>query len=624
MSHAFAGGFGLGGHTAGPGTGFGLKLHVPARPGEPDFGQDVKSGASAEAPDEVRHKALVILNKLANARDNANPDRLLATEFMYLPSAEAYPQYYAVIGNKAIALDNVRSKINNYQYSTLAQAKADFAQIFDNAKAFNMKGSQIYLDARKLKKLLRSTYSELTGLADAPEPAEEPEPKVEVLQPVQHSYQAPQIPAQTGPITLDTTQVLLPDNIPGTTYATRGPTIKPWLNRKIAEILALADKQTGRFLASQFQILPPKTEWPEYYRVVNRPISFDQIQTRNHRRKYETVQAFVDDVNLLLQNALTFHPENSQPWRDAKLLQLHFAEVMKEKPPDFLPPRKYNTTKRRLGLDTEASQQEGDARGAKRPRRDDSESVMPEDASEAGGHSDGSESDSDSDNDEADSYGPTQNGDAFVPNNLDGSTPFVGSANGTPAVGSPLSGLPDLPVLPDLPSSGPSFLHPDLFGYSGSPPAFSPMPNGSPAPSVPYVDVSKPQLIAKSNNRLPLVPRLFVSTAPQLPRQTVLDNKFIRQHSVAVPLRTERVNIAIEPAPAYMQQAAGPSAVNGHSHSLNIATVTRPNTVTLTNDKNVYSFTPKIGLTVVEFIVKPQASVQDSDADVYRCFVQRG
>ncbi|KAM0788365.1 hypothetical protein ACM66B_001505 [Microbotryomycetes sp. NB124-2] len=646
MSYGFAAGSGsssgagLGGPAAAPIAGFGLKLHVPARTTDNGLGQDVKPSTApaphvqtAESRQDVHDKATAIWSRLVAAQDSSIPGRMLATEFMYLPSAELYPDYYNVIGNKAIALSDVKRKIDAYHYTALAQAKADFAQIFDNAKAYNQKGSQIYLDAKKLKKLMRSTYSELTGVVD---PADNEESKpvtaspsrpaqtVPPPQPASSNHQAPQIPVQTGPVTLETTQVLLPDNIPGTTYATRGPTIKPWLNRKIAELLALADKQTGRFLSSQFQVLPPKSDWPEYYRAVPKPLSFDQISLRNHRRKYETVQSFVDDVKLLLQNALSFHPENTQPWRDAKLLELHFAEVMKEKPPDFLPPRKYNTTKRRLGLDTDANQPEEDARAAKRPRRDDSESVMPE--SDAGDQSDGSDSETDSEANNANGDAQMLNGHAFVDGNA-----FDASAAGTPAMGSPLGGgMPDLPALPDLPPGGSSFLHPDLLGYSGSPDAFSPLPNGSPAPSIPPPDLSKPQLVAKSNNRAPLITRFFVSTAPQTFRQTILTNGAIRQHSISVPVRTERVDITIVPAPVYKQQPVTSSngTVNGHSsHSLSISTNTRPKTVALVpsnNNSNVYSFAPRLGLTVVEFIVKPHPSVQDSDADVYRCFVQRG
>jgi hypothetical protein len=76
----------------------------------------------------------------------------------------------------------------------------------------------------------------------------------------------------------------------------------------------------------------------------------------------------VADVNLIFSNAMTYNEEESQIWQDAFAMQVrlsppllphscqansvileqsHFAAVMQETPPDFVPPRKYNMSKRR-------------------------------------------------------------------------------------------------------------------------------------------------------------------------------------------------------------------------------------------------------------------------------------
>ena len=125
------------------------------------------------APARRSHDSGLTSVRLCTPTPFLSPARLLHLAFMYLPSAVDYPDYYAVIGNKALAFDQIRAKmdkckrtnsqqldwrslssstaVSTDEYRSLSQVKSDFAQVFDNAKNYNMKGSQIYLDAKKLK-----------------------------------------------------------------------------------------------------------------------------------------------------------------------------------------------------------------------------------------------------------------------------------------------------------------------------------------------------------------------------------------------------------------------------------------------------------------------------------------
>lgn len=149
----------------------------------------------------------------------------------------------------------------------------DFNQCFVNAKRYNAPGSGIFLDAKKLhvrlarsackgctsltpsircaQKVLKQWYAHITGEAEAPEDDDAPAP---MPQPVyqQQQQQSPLLPAplplyggtpintsnaEAGP----STSLALPASIPGTNFAKRGPTLKPWLTRKLAETTALVD-----------------------------------------------------------------------------------------------------------------------------------------------------------------------------------------------------------------------------------------------------------------------------------------------------------------------------------------------------------------------------------------------
>ena len=93
---------------------------------------------------------------------------------MHLPPRDAFPDYYQMI-RKPISLSEIRGKIERREYGTnpnptlpsgiLKLISDDMKMMFFNAKRYNIKGSLIYNDARKLDRLHRNTYERLAGLS---------------------------------------------------------------------------------------------------------------------------------------------------------------------------------------------------------------------------------------------------------------------------------------------------------------------------------------------------------------------------------------------------------------------------------------------------------------------------
>ncbi|OZJ04686.1 hypothetical protein BZG36_02542 [Bifiguratus adelaidae] len=84
---------------------------------------------------------------------------------------------------------------------------------------------------------------------------------------------------------------------------------------------AISDHETGgRHESEMFQELPSKEEYPEYYQVIENPISLEQIQQKM-RNGYKTLEDFEKDMWRLFENALFFNEEGSQIYKDAKRLQ---------------------------------------------------------------------------------------------------------------------------------------------------------------------------------------------------------------------------------------------------------------------------------------------------------------
>lgn len=68
---------------------------------------------------------------------------------MTLPSRRQYPQYYEMI-KRPVCLDDVKTRLDEGMYASLALVREDLNQCFVNAKRFNMRDSQIWLDAKFL------------------------------------------------------------------------------------------------------------------------------------------------------------------------------------------------------------------------------------------------------------------------------------------------------------------------------------------------------------------------------------------------------------------------------------------------------------------------------------------
>lgn len=86
------------------------------------------------------------------ATDPENNSRLLHTIFQILPSKKRYPEYYEVI-ESPIDLRMIATKIQNNSYTSLNDMEKDLLMMTKNACLFNEPGSQVYKDAKALKKV---------------------------------------------------------------------------------------------------------------------------------------------------------------------------------------------------------------------------------------------------------------------------------------------------------------------------------------------------------------------------------------------------------------------------------------------------------------------------------------
>jgi len=77
--------------------------------------------------------------------------------------------------------------------------------------------------------------------------------------------------------------------------------------------------EQGRLLSRSFMKLPSKRDYPDYYRVVGRPLSLNRIEKQ--LLSYRSPMEFLSDLRTMFSNAKSYNREGSQIYSDADSLQ---------------------------------------------------------------------------------------------------------------------------------------------------------------------------------------------------------------------------------------------------------------------------------------------------------------
>ncbi|KAK8850478.1 hypothetical protein IAR55_004396 [Kwoniella newhampshirensis] len=332
---------------------------------DPEHGdEDVKGAVEIRDPVKVKELGYVIYNRILESRDPDGED--MSQPFIKLPSKRSFPDYYETIKHP-MSLEVVHNKLVASEYQTLKEVCADLGQIFNNAKRYNVKDSLLFQYAKKLHKMTRTFYSQITSPEthkDEPDSEAEPDPpsKAPSHQP------GPSVPPQMTSSLTAKAEALTPGadeeadaegedvdvdmdaegevdmarpstaSVDGDesgaggglgkpvrkrgSYMRDGPTvyklIKPVL-RAIKE--AKARDGSGREVTAMFMQLPDRKNFPDYFRTIRNPISLEEIEIKHGGRRYETWQEFFDDMELMCNNAMEYNEDFSEVYKDAQQIK---------------------------------------------------------------------------------------------------------------------------------------------------------------------------------------------------------------------------------------------------------------------------------------------------------------
>uniref|UniRef100_A0A672NBD7 Protein polybromo-1 n=1 Tax=Sinocyclocheilus grahami TaxID=75366 RepID=A0A672NBD7_SINGR len=225
--------------------------------------------------------------------------RRLCDLFMVKPSKKGYPDYYQIIQDP-MDLRTIENNIRTERYNNEEALMDDIKLMFRNARHYNEEGSQVYNDANILEKMVKDKQKEL---GPPPEEDEMGSPKLKLRR----------------------------SGVAASPKKARTQTTP--LQQKLTDLYEAVTNFTdnrGRRLSTVFLRLPSRSELPDYYAAIKRPIDMERIRSYMVQGRYQDVDSLAEDFILMFNNACTYNEPESLIYRDALLLHRAFLEARRQ------------------------------------------------------------------------------------------------------------------------------------------------------------------------------------------------------------------------------------------------------------------------------------------------------
>eukprot|EP00072_Mus_musculus_P069878 XP_017171641.1 PREDICTED: protein polybromo-1 isoform X14 [Mus musculus] len=243
-----------------------------------------------------KQRMKILFNVVLEAREPGS-GRRLCDLFMVKPSKKDYPDYYKII-LEPMDLKIIEHNIRNDKYAGEEGMMEDMKLMFRNARHYNEEGSQVYNDAHILEKLLKDKRKELGPLPDDDDMAS---PKLKLsrksgVSPKKSKYMTP---------------------------------MQQKLNEVYEAVKNYTDKR-GRRLSAIFLRLPSRSELPDYYLTIKKPMDMEKIRSHMMANKYQDIDSMVEDFVMMFNNACTYNEPESLIYKDALVLHKVLLETRRD------------------------------------------------------------------------------------------------------------------------------------------------------------------------------------------------------------------------------------------------------------------------------------------------------
>ncbi|XP_058063027.1 protein polybromo-1 [Anopheles bellator] len=223
--------------------------------------------------------------------------------FQLLPSKKLYPDYYDIIDHP-IDLKFIATKIQTSAYSSLNEMEKDLLQMTKNACTFNKPGSQIYKDAKMLKKIFMARKADIeSGRYKRPASKRTRSTSSAMVAALKEEI-------ESSDDDLDDSMETEGD----------GP-----LWQLFDQLYNTANSNdpnaVGAPLGESLWKLPNRRFHPEYYTLIKKPISMAQVRNKLKKGSYAHITDMTADLYLMLDNAKKANPPNHKIHKDALKMQ---------------------------------------------------------------------------------------------------------------------------------------------------------------------------------------------------------------------------------------------------------------------------------------------------------------
>ncbi|PGH13124.1 hypothetical protein AJ79_03831 [Helicocarpus griseus UAMH5409] len=319
-----------------------------------------------ETPEKTTEAGLELLAQIKEAVDKHG--QLVATEFLHLPNRKENKQYYQAI-RLPIALDTVENKLKKHEYPRLTPVECDLRRMVSNAKFYNDKGSAIFSNAERIRKLVASRMAIINPAYKDPDYApfatpvpeeEEEEEEQEKSEEPEGAEDAEEEEKESAQQTPAVDQMI--DSNDDENFNFEGETFESAQEKIIAGMIRLKDSD-GEEVFFPFLSMPDRNLYKEYYDIIKHPVSLRAIlklvrgtDGRKNSTKttpFKTWDAFVEEVSYIWRNAREFNEDGSEIVLLAGSLEEYFHRLLaaaRKKIPEPAPTTNGDSSAPRLKL----------------------------------------------------------------------------------------------------------------------------------------------------------------------------------------------------------------------------------------------------------------------------------
>ncbi|KAI1365082.1 hypothetical protein F5Y08DRAFT_328220 [Xylaria arbuscula] len=322
-----------------------------------DADADGEPAEDRQTPSRLDNDMLNVIENVANylTTYKDSDGYYIASHFQRIPNRRLVPDYHDVI-KEPTAFSTVRTKKLKKQYTAFAEFVRDVALISHNAQVYNRPSSQVFKDALRLREVFQEELQKLVDdgtitaedailpdLGEIPEadesPDEEEDEDMEEDEEEDEEDEDDEESSDDDDVRRRRRRRGRDDGTYGSraseSQKTRGrpPKVFTPVEARIYSLLQGLRKlkhPNGDLLIYPFERLPDKSSNPDYYTTIANPIALDIIKKKYKRKKYQTVDQAMQDINLMFENAKEYNIETSQLYKDAVQLQNHARELAEQ------------------------------------------------------------------------------------------------------------------------------------------------------------------------------------------------------------------------------------------------------------------------------------------------------